>query len=198
MAKRKGQTPKHKQHLTRVRRFIAAAEKRGYRFDSQFKAELYGYSTQKLKGLTPEKLYKKATAISEKTGKPISGTKRRKEEFAERSRKAAATRRRKQRPYAGILIMTKLVMMMNSYNTAGSEYLKNLLTSEIKKHGRQAVLKALDEVPEDVLKEAEIALIYEEDHESLHRSFKRIADIINQTAPRYDTSVKIGKTIDKL
>lgn len=194
---RKGQTPKHKSQLKRVRNIIYAAEKRGYRFDSSFKSELYSYSTQKLKGLTPEKLYKRATALSE-DGHVISGTARRKEELSLSRKKGAQTRRRKKAPYAGLLIMAKLTQMMMSYNSVGTEYLKNLLTTESKKYGLPAVLKALDEVGEDALKDAEIALIYEEDPNTLHRAFKNLADIINKSAPKYETKVKLGKTMDKL
>ena len=53
-------TPKKKQQLKRVRSFIRRAEKRGYEFPEELKSNLTSLSTQKLKTLTPEKLYKQA------------------------------------------------------------------------------------------------------------------------------------------
>ena len=87
-------TRKKRQQLKRIRQFISRAEKRGYRFDSEFKEQLTGLSTQKLKNLTPKKLYEKSQAISEETGKVITGTERRKEERKEVAQKAQETRRR--------------------------------------------------------------------------------------------------------
>ena len=49
-------TSKKRQQLKRIRQFISRAEKRGYRFDAEFKNQLTGLSTQKLKNLTPKKL----------------------------------------------------------------------------------------------------------------------------------------------
>ena len=50
-------TKKKSQQLKRIRRFISRAEKRGYRFDTDFKNQLTELSTQKLKNLTPKKVY---------------------------------------------------------------------------------------------------------------------------------------------
>ena len=76
--------------LRRVRQLISRAEKRGYRWVPEFKEELSSLSWQKLRTYTPEKLYQKATALSE-TGKVIVGTERRKEERYQASLKAAET-----------------------------------------------------------------------------------------------------------
>lgn len=77
---RKRQTEKHKKELKRVRQFIARAEKRGYEFPDTLKSELYGYSTQKLKGLKPGKLYGMARYVDRETGEIFSGMERRKQE----------------------------------------------------------------------------------------------------------------------
>lgn len=90
----KKQTPKHAKELKRVRQFISRAEKRGFRFADEFKKSLKEKSTQFLKSLKSEKLYKMATALSE-SGDIISGTKRRKEERSISAKKSAETRKRK-------------------------------------------------------------------------------------------------------
>lgn len=90
---RKKMTEKRRKQLKRIRQFISRAEKRGYRFPTGFRESLTELSTQKLKTLTPEKLYTEfATAISEKTGEVVSGIERRAEERSESALKAARTR----------------------------------------------------------------------------------------------------------
>ena len=53
-------TKKKKQNLKRIRKFIKSAEKRGYKFSEELKKSLSSFTTQKLKSLTPKKLYKEA------------------------------------------------------------------------------------------------------------------------------------------
>lgn len=84
-------TPKKKQNLRRIRRFIKSAEKRGFVFSSDLKENLSSYSTQKLKALTPQKLYKQATySIG---GETISGERGRKIERTISAKKAVETKR---------------------------------------------------------------------------------------------------------
>ena len=85
-------TPKKRQNLRRIRRFIKSAESRGYRFSSELKEKLSEYTTQKLKALTPKKLYEQATNI--RFGEEISGTKARKLERSMSAKKAVETKRR--------------------------------------------------------------------------------------------------------
>lgn len=96
--KRKTKKPKvsaKQKELKRVRRLISRAEKRGYRWDSSFKAGLKDLSWQKLRSYTPEKLYKQAMAVSKESGKVISGSERRREERSEAAKRAAETRKKK-------------------------------------------------------------------------------------------------------
>lgn len=86
-------TPKKKQNLRRIRRFIKSAEKRGFQFTEELKQNLSSYSTQKLKALTPEKLYKQATySIG---GETVTGTKGRQIERTISAKKGVATKIRK-------------------------------------------------------------------------------------------------------
>lgn len=79
--------------LARLRKFMRRAEKRGFRFVGISKDTLSELSTQKLKSLTPEKLYSEYSfAISEETGKTITGSERRAEERREAAIKATETR----------------------------------------------------------------------------------------------------------
>lgn len=86
-------TPKKKQNLRRIRRFIKSAEKRGFVFSSELKENLSSYSTQKLKALTPQKLYKEARySIG---GETVSGERGRKIERTISAKKAVETKKRK-------------------------------------------------------------------------------------------------------
>lgn len=89
----KAQTDAHEREYKRVRGFINRAEKRGYRFSDELKHDLYGYSTQKLKGFTPKKLYEQATAIDEDTGEILTGTQRRAQERSISAKLGAFTRK---------------------------------------------------------------------------------------------------------
>ena len=161
-------TRKKRQQFKRIRQFISRAEKRGYRFDTEFKEQLTGLSTQKLKNLTPKKLYEKSQAISEETGKVITGTERRKEERKEVAQKAQETRRRhkaerEQREYYDYAerdyseyetsyedtILTNIESLIRQYEDSdiavrqyGSSLLQQLLAEEITNYVRKAVALA--------------------------------------------------------
>lgn len=90
---RKRQTDKHAKELRRVRQFIARAEGRGYRFPDELKGNLYDYSTQKLKGLKPKKLYEMATAIDEETGEILTGPEKRRRERSLSAKLGALTKK---------------------------------------------------------------------------------------------------------
>lgn len=86
----------YNQQVSRIKRFIKSAEQRGYRFENKSKLippkpkRITQASVAKLKKITPEKLYNKATYLSE-SGKVISGTQGRKEERSIAAKKAAKT-----------------------------------------------------------------------------------------------------------
>lgn len=89
----------YNKQLRRIEQFIARAEKRGYRFEQNIippkPKRISKKSVERLSKITPEKLYKKSTALSEVTGEIVSGTVRRKEERKESAKKSVETRRKK-------------------------------------------------------------------------------------------------------
>lgn len=92
-------TKKKKQNLKRIRRFIKSAEKRGYKFSEELKKSLSSFSTQKLKALTPKKLYKEAQyeikSIEGETIDYLTGEQGRKIERSLSTKKGARTRQYK-------------------------------------------------------------------------------------------------------
>lgn len=81
---------KRQRHINRIKRFIRTAEKRGYQFPQEIKENLSSYSTQKLKSITPQKLYEQAT--TEKFGVPMTGTRARQIERSMSAKKGTITR----------------------------------------------------------------------------------------------------------
>lgn len=101
--KKKKLSPTQKEYnkqLARIRRFIKSAEKRGYRFDDKALPKrpkrVTKASVRALKNITPDVLYRHASALSP-TGEIISGTEARKIERSESAKRAAKTRAEKHR-----------------------------------------------------------------------------------------------------
>ena len=88
----------YNQQLKRIKNFIKRAESRGYRFSKEKiipkkPQRITIASVNKLKKITPDKLYAKSTYLSD-SGKVVSGTQGRKEERHLSAVKSAETRKR--------------------------------------------------------------------------------------------------------
>lgn len=105
---RKTALSQYRKARARIQQTVHRAEKRGYRFPEgtvpQTASQLSNLSTQKIKALTrslnkvkPSSLYEQATAISEESGKLITGTQRRAEERKQSALKSAKTRQSKRK-----------------------------------------------------------------------------------------------------
>ena len=215
-------TSKKRKQLKRIRQFISRAEKRGYRFDTEFKNQLTEFSTLKLKNLTPKKLYEKSQAISEETGKVITGTERRKEERKEVAQKAQETRRRhkaerEQREYYDYAerdyseyetsyedtILTNIESLIREYEDSdisvrryGSSLLQQLLDEEISNYGRKAVAFACENAPAQSISAAQI-VIFASDQELKDMSIQELRNIITSgVIPTIEQSKQMGETME--
>lgn len=90
-------TTKKKQQLKRIRSFIRRTEKRGYEYPEELKSNLTSLSTQKLRSLTPEKLYKQS--VNKRFGKELTGTEARAIERSLAAKKGAETKRERREQY---------------------------------------------------------------------------------------------------
>lgn len=83
--------------LNRIKSFVHRASKRGYIFDQNVIPEMPKRITksevEKIKGITPQKLYKQAEFVVPHSGEIVSGTQGRKIERQIASRKSEATKR---------------------------------------------------------------------------------------------------------
>ena len=215
-------TRKKRQQLKRIRQFISRAEKRGYRFNTEFKEQLSELSTQKLKNLTPKKLYEKSQAISDETGKVITGTERRKEERKEVARKAQETRRRHkaeieqieyydyaERDYSEYetsyedTILTNIESLIRQYEDSdiairqyGSSLLQQLLDEEITNYGRKAVAIACENAPTEAIRASQI-VIYASDQSQKDMNIQELRNIITSgVLPSIEQSKQMGETME--
>lgn len=189
MAKRKLgklQTEYNKE-LNRVRRFINRASKRGYRFEgvpgfSDRPEKITRKAINQLASLNQYNLYKYATAISD-TGSIVSGTERRKEERRESARKGQETRAKNKKtrikpadPYD--IVYNNIKNLIVEYPTKGSRYLNNLLASEIRRYGRNRVLRSMMQAPEALIDLAQTIIYYEDKSDRINSALRAMADII--------------------
>lgn len=98
-AKKTANQRAYSKQVNRIKQFIARAEKRGFRFEAdiipQTPKRITKTAINRLKNLTPAKLYEKATAIDYETGEIISGTEGRRNERKESAKRGQETRKRK-------------------------------------------------------------------------------------------------------
>lgn len=189
MASRKQNRAAYNAELRRIRAFIKRAEKRGFRFE-----KIPGLDTpienprkadiERLKSLNRYSLYKYATAVSAESGKVISGTQAVKEQRQASAQKAQRTR--KTRLAKGNVTAVKgyevvyenIKGLIVEFPTKGASYLNRLLQSEIRRYGRDAVLKSMMEASDELIGLAQSIIYYEDKKDNINRALRSFADII--------------------
>lgn len=82
-------------------------------------------------------------------------------------------------PKEGEKIMENLQKKIDSTSSKGSQILEYVLANEIKRFGRDAVVKALAELPKEYIEKAEKVLYYSDDSKvTTHRTIKNLAEMI--------------------
>ena len=190
----------------RINRAVRELEKQGYRFTQETKdfistqlqqpSRITQQRLKKLKNISRTTLRSQSTAISQKTGKVVSGTQAFKESMSIRSQKSAKTRLANKAtmdtskstqaqkdvsdkgiatkpdidlsiiPSVNEFIFDKLIDRINDYDTAGSVYLRRLLNQEIKRFGFDSVMQTVNNMPADILNEIDYVIFYEENTSS--------------------------------
>lgn len=196
----------HQKQLRRVRDFIRRAERRGYEFLPELTSNLSNFSTQKLKSLTPNKLYEQAT--STRYGTEMSGIKARQIERSLSAKKGVQTRRAKaedirhnyyqrtnpqqqsEEPASyEDTILLQIYDLIDTYIGSstinlsyGANLLKATLDSEIATFGRAKVAQALENGPSEALESA-VAVIEESTPEKKGNARTRLITIIRGDIP---------------
>lgn len=266
------QSDTRKKELDRIRKWISRAESRGYYIEDEVRLHYKEFSTQKLKALTPQKLYEKSWLITEDEALP--GLKGRYAERQAKAKKISETQKAnyasKKKFYGGdelkkkadsltvdvprfvtptplnkedagmiasfgadteppenepeFLVDSKtgeyvllgearyknLQGLISQFSTEGREYLNNLLNSEVKNYGEDAVMQAISEMSEEMISGIQQVLYYlakpSEDASATHyitpnethRRLKDFADFITGTIPEKDRAKEIGRIMDTM
>jgi len=200
--KRVHRTKANKKQYNRVTNFIRRAEKRGYKFDYVLKAELKTLSTSKLKALTPAKLYERSVNI--KYGKEISGTQARQIERSLAGKKAYKTRKEREKererenedylPSYSTLVLEEIKSLIRQYATSKSEvrstigdYLLELLETQIRNYGEEAVAKACEQAPDQIKATIE-SIIFESKDDRRRDKIAEFVQLITGVIPTIDES----------
>lgn len=185
-------TAKRKKELKRVKQFIARAEKRGYVFSERFKSSLSYKTTRALQNLTPRKLYDLAE-YEVLPGEFIPGRLGRYREREAAALKGKETRKRKkeeqrsrqeqpwpeQLPSVSDIIYRNVMATIAEYpSSEGAQYLTNLLNSEIRNYGLDAVIAGMAAVGEQIVKLAQEIVYYELNSQQLHEALQAFSQII--------------------
>lgn len=118
----------------RIQVFIRRATKRGYIIPSDIlpniPKNITSASINKLKKITPKKIYEKSEYVSRETGEIVSGEKGRAEERKKATEKAKQTRQKKKEVYSppreSDIILSNLIETLNNFVPSGnySQYMK--------------------------------------------------------------------------
>ena len=109
-------------------------------------------------------------------------------------------RERAKRINEGTIIMDSVYELIQYYDTIGGKYLQNLLQSEIRQYGEQAVARAMAQLPFNVVEEAQNLIFYFEkmDADAGHRAFKNFADAIRGTIMTDGERREMGNVMDAM
>lgn len=217
-------TKLHKRQLRRVRDFIRRAEKRGYQFDTGLKQSLKAdkLSTQKLKTLTPSKLYSQAK--SSLYGSEISGTEARAIERSLAAKKGAETRRRKaeeirdryydysDRDYAEYddttsyedKILSEVEDLIATFYFSSTIQLAHnaktldiILKEEIARYGRRRVAITMENFPEQIKAKAQ-AVFEASTDEKLKNAITDFTMLITGEIPTIEDSINVNEAYTNL
>ena len=217
-------TKLHKQQLKRVRQFIRRAEKRGYQFDTALKQSLKSdtLSTQKLKTLTPSKLYSQAKFSL--YGSEISGTQARSIERSLSAKKGAETRRRRaeeirdryydysDRDYADYdgttsyedRILSEVEDLIATYYFSSTMMLAHnaktldiILKEEIARYGRRRVVITMENFPEQI--KAKVQAVFDAStDEKLKSAITDFLMLISGEIPTIEDSTNVNEAYTNL
>lgn len=105
----------------------------------------------------------------------------------------------------GEIILNNLWDLIDQYPTKGSDYLKNLLNSEIRQFGEKKVKEALAQMPDYVIRQVQEVVHYigkyiDEDGndtgDATHQTLNDFAEMLKGTILTLDEAKEVGETTD--
>ncbi len=206
MAKRKPKKTEnqkaYEKELKRIKAFIRRAEKRGFRFDKSFlpskRPSRYTQAqVNKLKELTANKLYTKATYMTE-AGDIVSGGRGRTLERKASAKKAARKKKEQGAADAASIIIENLYDLFQMFPTAGANYIKKAFDAQIRKYGKTKVARSLARMPEEAVRLAQEITFYQQDSGAHSRAIKRLMEMITGEILTEQDLKEIGMVVDQM
>lgn len=105
---------------------------------------------------------------------------------------------RAERVQLGDILYSEVEALINAYPTPGSEYLTNLLKSEIGRYGKKAVLYSLASAPDFIVELARTICYYEDNGEAVHRALENFSHAIRGALPSEEEARELGAVMDSM
>lgn len=219
MAKKQTKTERLRSN---VKRTIREAEKRGYRFSDEVKQKVATGKYQTLAALQRGKykaLYDKASYLTE-GGAIISGTRARNVYIPQKAaEKAARTRQRRKKVSEaavaaapapaipeisvrvineGELIFSNITQMISEFPTPGAKGLQSYLSEQISKYGKNALLKAMANAPQQIVEHAQTLVMYNSNKVIHARAYRNFVHLMSGSFANISEQKAIGAMQDQL
>lgn len=211
MAKKSKNRIEFDKQVKRIRRFIRAAEKRGFAFPDFTipapKKRIYKSDIEKLKKLNPKTLYEQAiyTKYADpKTGEALTGSQGRSIERSLAAKKAAQTRKRsapvspeEYQPYMpkeSSIVLNRFESILDKYKGDKPYYyntIYNLYLTKLDALGQDAMAKFLEQHPE-IIEALETALYYRA-KDVAKTAFNSVIEILQGSALSLADAIKYGE-----
>lgn len=196
--------------VRRIQRFVRRAEARGYEFDKRItdikfnRGKATRRQLERLKKLTPEKMYEKSQYASELTGGEIvSGKRGREIERSEAARKGQQTRQRREAPTVDIIdiVMNRLTELPDVVHIRGKrinvqEWKSPCITiffQQLHARGADRYARYLLSIQERLFEIIEI-IKYGSDLDRIRAAFSELATLLKGSALDFDEMVDVEES----
>ena len=98
----------------------------------------------------------------------------------------------------GEIAFNEIQNLINQYPTKGAKSLERSLNNEIRKYGKENVLIAIGQSPQDAIESAKSIIFYEEDADAIHGAFLDFYELITGTIPTDTEAKELGDTLDAM
>ena len=213
MAKKRKQTELKRaiqKERKRIRRLERYYQKQGYyTYDLNLPTAHSLKTLNILKSIDSKYLLARSEAVSEKSGKLISGLERQKEIRSEASRKAYITRQAKSQPKKEILyksalqyppidtlIYDNVMDLLKYYSNHGAQIIEDELNKQIVQYGKGKVIQALNNLDADEITTLQNVIHYEKEPAELHREIRRFFDAIRGELPKIDENKELENMLE--
>lgn len=194
-----------RKQVKRIKRAYKRLSVEGYRLDNPLESivqlempkRVTKKTLEKLKKVTPAFLRENSTAL-DKSGKIQSGTVVYNERRTIKRLNKKLQKQRQIQFNQGDIIYENIMDMIDKFPTKGSSYLSSILSYEISRYGKDNVLRAISQIPQEFIKSIQEVMYYEKDRNSNHKALKDFAEILKGSVLTVDESKEISAILDEL